>query len=94
VHQRYDDILSKIAEEPTWFDEHAVPRYCQFAPDKLVNIHAGETALAEVLAKSASACFASRSQTLIGPRGQLPMQSGREPCTTAILPMLAAATLT
>ena len=48
MYQCYDDILSRIAEEPVWFDEHAVPRYCKFAPDKLANIHAGETALAEV----------------------------------------------
>jgi hypothetical protein len=48
VFQCYEDILSRIAEEPIWFDEHAVPRFCDFAPDKLANIYARETALAEV----------------------------------------------
>jgi hypothetical protein len=48
VYQFYGDILSRIVEEPIWFDEHAVPRYCEFAPDKLANIYAGEAALAEV----------------------------------------------
>ena len=48
VYQCYDDILSRIAEEPVWFDEHAVSRYCKFAPDNLANIYAGEAALAEV----------------------------------------------
>jgi hypothetical protein len=48
VYQCYDDILSRIAEEPVWFDEHAVPRYCQFAPDKLANIYAHEAVLAEI----------------------------------------------
>jgi hypothetical protein len=48
VYQCYHDILSRITEEPVWFDEYAVPRYCEFAPDKLANIYAGETALAEV----------------------------------------------
>jgi hypothetical protein len=40
MYRRYDDILSRIAEEPTWFDEHAVPRYCTFAPDQIANIYA------------------------------------------------------
>jgi hypothetical protein len=48
MYRRYDDILSRIAEEPTWFDEHAVPRYCEFAPDQIANIYATEAALAEV----------------------------------------------
>src|SRR5690349_4679647 len=29
-------------------NEHAVPRYCKFAPDSLANIYAGEAALADV----------------------------------------------
>jgi hypothetical protein len=48
VHGSYDDIMSRIAEPPVWFDEHAVPRYCEFAPNKLANICAGETALVEI----------------------------------------------
>jgi hypothetical protein len=48
VHRCYDDILSRIAEKPLWFDEYAVPRYCEFAPDKIANIYAGEAVLAEV----------------------------------------------
>jgi hypothetical protein len=48
VHQCYDDILSRIDEKPIWFDEYAVPRYCEFSPEKLANIYAGEAVLAEV----------------------------------------------
>jgi hypothetical protein len=48
VHQRYDDIFSRIDQAPYWFDEYAVPRYCVFTPDKLANIYAGEAVLAEV----------------------------------------------
>ena len=48
MHTYYGDILSRISEEPVWFDEYAVPRYCEFAPDKLANVYAHETALAEV----------------------------------------------
>jgi hypothetical protein len=31
--QHYEDILSRIAEPPRWFDEQGVPRYCEFAPE-------------------------------------------------------------
>ncbi|HZR75382.1 hypothetical protein [Bradyrhizobium sp.] len=48
MYQRYDDIFSRITEAPHWFDEYAVPRYCEFTPSKLANIYAGEAALAEV----------------------------------------------
>jgi hypothetical protein len=48
MYQCYEDILSRIPEKPLWFDEYAVPRYCEFAPNKLANIYAGEAALAEV----------------------------------------------
>jgi hypothetical protein len=41
----YEDIRSRIREEPGWWDERAVPRYCAFAPDELANIYADECAL-------------------------------------------------
>ena len=57
MYQRYDDILSRIGEEPAWFDEHAVPRYCTFAPNKIANIYSGETALAEVTCQCCKRIF-------------------------------------
>jgi hypothetical protein len=48
VNHCYDDILTRITEEPSWFDEHAVPRYCEFAPNKVANIYTNEAALVEV----------------------------------------------
>lgn len=42
----YADIRSLIADPPSWFDEHAVPRYCDFAPCLLADIYAEEAALA------------------------------------------------
>ncbi len=44
----YGDILSRIAQPPRWFDEQGVPRYCDFAPDRIANIHAHECALLEI----------------------------------------------
>lgn len=44
----YEDIRSRIAEKPRWFDEHAVPRYCEFTPKALADIYATEAVLAEI----------------------------------------------
>jgi hypothetical protein len=57
VFQRYDDILLRIAEEPTWFDEYAVPRYCKFGPDMIANIYAREATLAEVSCQACKRVF-------------------------------------
>ena len=43
--QHYEDILSRIAEPPRWFDEQGVPRYWDFAPLRVANIYARECAL-------------------------------------------------
>jgi hypothetical protein len=57
LHNCYDDILSRIVEEPLWFDEHAVPRYCNFEPSKLANIYAREAALAEITCQACKRLF-------------------------------------
>jgi len=41
----YEDIRSLIAAEPKWFDEHAVPRYCDFHPQQAADIYAREVCL-------------------------------------------------
>jgi hypothetical protein len=48
MHASYDDIISRISTAPIWFDEHAVPRYCAFKPERSASIHIGEIALAEI----------------------------------------------
>jgi hypothetical protein len=45
MHHDYQDIRSRIAEEPKWFDEHAVPRFNNFEPSEIANIYAEECAL-------------------------------------------------
>jgi hypothetical protein len=32
MHNHYDDILDRIDEPPTWFDDYGVPRFCEFSP--------------------------------------------------------------
>jgi hypothetical protein len=55
VRYCYDDILSRIAEEPIWFDENAVPRYCEFHPSKIAS--GDEVALVEVTCQSCGRLF-------------------------------------
>jgi hypothetical protein len=45
VYRYYEDIIERINEPPRWFDERAVPRYCDFSPDQIANIYARECAL-------------------------------------------------
>lgn len=60
MHQHYNDILSRIADAPLWFDERGVPRYCEFAPNKLNNIYLRECALMEI------ACQQCRQKFIVG----------------------------
>jgi hypothetical protein len=48
VHTEYEDIRNRIPEPPRWFDENAVPRYCDFHPSKMANIYAHEGALLRI----------------------------------------------
>lgn len=40
MNHHYSDIRSLTADEPLWWDENAVPRYCEFAPRVTANIYA------------------------------------------------------
>lgn len=44
MNESYKDITDKLGK-PYWWDEHAVPRYCEFHPDKCANIYADEAVL-------------------------------------------------
>lgn len=45
MHHNYSDIRNLTKASPKWHDEHGVPRYCDFHPDKVANIYAAEAAL-------------------------------------------------
>ena len=45
MNNNYKDIRDRIPECPKWFNEYAVPRYCEFHPDNVANIYAEEVAL-------------------------------------------------
>ncbi|MEY9533063.1 hypothetical protein [Sinorhizobium fredii] len=53
----YDDILSRIDIPPIWFDENAVPRYCEFAPSEAASIYVSEVALAEITCQGCGHLF-------------------------------------
>jgi len=44
MNHSYTDIRDRLGE-PVWWDEYAVPRYCEFVPDKTANIYSHEAVL-------------------------------------------------
>ena len=40
MHESYADIIERIKDPPSWWDEHAVPRYEKFRPNMAANIYA------------------------------------------------------
>lgn len=57
MNNSYEDIRSRIAEEPKWFDEEAVPRYCTFAPRETANIYADSSCLVEITCQGCGHAF-------------------------------------
>ena len=55
--QDYHDIRSKIPEEPQWWDEYAVPRYCAFSACEVADIYADEVVLAEIACQGCGRLF-------------------------------------
>lgn len=47
MNHHYRDITDKLGA-PQWWDEHAVPRYCDFSPNKTANIYRREVVLLEI----------------------------------------------
>lgn len=45
MHHHYADIIDRISEDPKWWDENAVPRFCEFAPDATADIYCNEAVL-------------------------------------------------
>lgn len=57
MHYHYQDIRKRIAEEPTWFDEHGVPRWEAFSPRAVANIYAKEVVLLHIECQSCRRAF-------------------------------------
>ena len=48
MHQAYEDITSRISEEPRWYDENGVPRYAAFHPTYCPDIYANQVVLLRI----------------------------------------------
>lgn len=56
MNHHYRDITDKLGE-PKWWDEHAVPRYCDFTPDESADIYANEVVLLHIECQSCRTPF-------------------------------------
>lgn len=57
MNRYYQDLLNLSPTPPLWFDEHAVPRFCPFAPDEVANIYAAEVVLLGIECQSCETRF-------------------------------------
>lgn len=57
MNHHYNDIRSRIAEPPRWYDENATPRYCAFSPDETANIYADEVAFFRIACQNCGCTF-------------------------------------
>ena len=48
MHANYFDIISRIDEKPTWYDQNGTPRYEEFNPDLCPNIYAQQVFLLKI----------------------------------------------
>lgn len=48
MHHHYGDILERIAEPPSWWDENGTPRYGEFSPCSSPNIYADQVVLLQI----------------------------------------------
>lgn len=57
MHHHYKDILDRADGAPLWWDEHAVPRFCEFGPDEVANIYADEVVLLRIHCQACGYAF-------------------------------------
>lgn len=57
MHAHYEDITSRIAQEPLWYDQHGVPRYAPFAPLFCPNIYARHVVLLRIACQACQRQF-------------------------------------
>ncbi len=72
MNHHYRDITDRLGNKPPWWDEHAVPRYCDFSPHNTADIYAREVCLVEIECQSCGEAFKvcmSRGDFGFGPDG-------------------------
>ena len=53
----YLDILTRIAEEPSWYDQNGTPRYGEFHPSDCPNIYSYQVVLLRIACQACGAQF-------------------------------------
>ena len=48
MRNNYEDIRSRIAEQPSWYDSNGAPRYGEFEPSMCPNIYARQVFLLRI----------------------------------------------
>ena len=57
MYRHYGDILALTDRKPLWWDEHGVPRFQEFDPEKHTDVYASEAALVLVECQSCGEQF-------------------------------------
>lgn len=57
MKHHYHDIRSKLDDDPDWWDEVGVPRYCEFAPSRTNVVYTEEVALLEIACQGCDTLF-------------------------------------
>jgi hypothetical protein len=57
MHSNYEDIRSRIGEDPTWYDANGTPRYGPFTPEMCPNIYSNEVVLLRIACQYCRAFF-------------------------------------
>ena len=57
MNNNYADITDRIGIPPKWWDEHAVPRFCDFHPSAAGNIYAEQVVLMLIACQSCGTEF-------------------------------------
>lgn len=76
MNNSYMDIRSRIPAEPIWFDENAVPRYCEFSPEKVSDIYSDRVALVLISCQGCNHQFMVAFSSSLGTRIEFLMRAG------------------
>ena len=57
MNHGYEDIRSRISEEPTWYDDNGAPRYGEFVPDLCPDIYTHQVVLLRIACQACGEQF-------------------------------------
>lgn len=57
MHTHYHDILDRITEPPSWWDQNGTPRYGAFTPQACPDIYSNQVVLLEIACQACGTLF-------------------------------------